>query len=81
MTKAYTHSWDDLRFSLFSPLSYFCIYLVAELWFDLAGVSSKKGEEALCPAVDDVYLMQGDGVHNFLALLNFALRALYELGL
>ena len=81
MSKAYTHSWDDLRFSFLSPLSHLRIDLVAELRLDFTRVTSKQSKETLCPAVDDIYLVKRDRVDNLLALLNFALRALHELGL
>ena len=81
MSKAYTHSWDDLRLSFLSPLGHLRIDLVAELRLNFTRVPGKQSKETLCPAVDDIDLVKRDRVDNLLALLNFALRALHELGL
>ena len=81
MSKAYTHSWDDLRLSFLSPLGHLRIDLVAELRLDLTRVPGEQSKETLCPAIDDIDLMKRDCVDNLLALLNLALRALHELGL
>ena len=55
--------------------------MVSQLRFDFTGVTSEEGEEALCAGVDDVDLVEGDGVGDFLALLEFAFGALDESGL
>ena len=79
--RACTHPWDDLRLSFFSPLSYLGVDLVAELRLYFTRVTSEESEEPLCPAVDNIYLVQGDRVDNLLALLNLAFWALHELSL
>lgn len=76
-----THPWYNLRLPFFSPLCYLRVNLVSELRLDLSGIPSEEREEALRPAVDDVDLVQGDGVDDLLAFLDFTLWALYKLRL
>ena len=44
-----------------------------------AGLTSKEGEEALCPRVDDVDLVQRDGVDDLFPDLELSLGTLDEL--
>lgn len=76
-----TCPWDNLGFPFFPPFSYLCVDLIPKLRFDLAGVTGKECEETLCPAVDDIDLVQRDGMDNLSALLNFTFWALNELRL
>jgi hypothetical protein len=47
-----------------------CIYIITtHLWLNLAGVAREERQEALGARVDDVDLVEGDGVHHLLALL------------
>eukprot|EP00051_Salpingoeca_urceolata_P026918 m.479273 g.479273 ORF g.479273 m.479273 type:complete len:369 (-) comp21389_c0_seq1:118-1224(-) len=67
------YPWDDFGLALFSPLGNLCVDLVADLGLDLTRVTRKQRQKALRAAVDDVNLVQADGVHDFLALLKLAL--------
>ncbi|KAJ6441961.1 LOW QUALITY PROTEIN: Central kinetochore subunit CHL4 [Purpureocillium lavendulum] len=73
-------AWHDLGLALLLPLAYLGVDLVADLAADLARVTGEEGEEALGPRVDDINLVQGDGVDHLLALLELAVGALEELG-
>ena len=53
---------------------------ISDLGFNLAGVAGEEGEEALGAGVDDVDLVEGDGVHHLLPLLQLPLRTLHEPG-
>ena len=72
------HPGRDLGLALLPPLGDLGVYLVPDLGLDLAGVAGEEGEEALGAGVDDVDLVQGDGVRHLLALLQLALGALNE---
>lgn len=71
---------DDLRFPFLLPLPDLGVDLVPDLAADLARVAAEEGQEALGPRVDDVDLVQGDGVDDLAALLELAVGALQELG-
>mmetsp|Transcript_27388 Transcript_27388/g.69692 ORF Transcript_27388/g.69692 Transcript_27388/m.69692 type:complete len:387 (+) Transcript_27388:657-1817(+) len=72
-------AWHDLRLALLPPLGDLLVNLVAHLSFDLAGVASKQGEEALLPRVDHIHLVQRHHVHHLLTFLQLTLWRLYEL--
>ena len=73
-----THPRYDLRFPLLPPLRDLGVDLIPEFRFDLTGVASEEGKEALRAAVDHVYLVQRHGVYDFLAFLDLAFWALNE---
>ena len=73
-----THARNNLRLALLPPLGNLGVDLVAQLGLDLASVPGKEREEALRAAVDDVDFVQGHGVHDFFAFLDFAFGALDE---
>ena len=81
MQKRDTHSWDDLSLPFFPPLGYLRVDLVPKLRFDLASITGEEREETLRPTVDDIDLVQRDGVDDLLTFLNFTLWALNELRL
>ena len=51
------HASDYFGLAFFSPLGHFRVDLVAEFGLNLPRVSCEESEEALCPAIDNVYLM------------------------
>ena len=71
-------SGHDVRFTFFLPLPDLHVDLVADFAADLARVAGEEGEEALRAGIDDVDFVQGDGVHDFPAFLEFAVGALHE---
>ena len=71
---------SDLRLALLPPLRDLGVDLVPDFRLNLPGVSTEQGQKALSPAVDDVDLVQGDGVHHLLPLLQLALGTLHEPG-
>ena len=74
------HPGGNLRLPLLPPLRDLGVDLVPHLGLDLSRVSAEQGQEALGPAVDDVDLVEGDGVDHLLPLLELPLRALDEPG-
>ena len=77
----HTDSRHNFGLALFSPLRDLCVDLVAQLRLDFPGISCKKGEKALCSAVDYVNLMQRYCMNNFFSLLYLAIRAPNKFGL
>ena len=71
----------DLGTTFLSPLGDFLVDLFSDLRFDLTDISGEEGHETLCARVDNINLMKGDSVHDFLTLLQLALGALYEASL
>lgn len=76
-----THSRYNFCLSLFPPFCNLGIDLLSDLRLDLSGVSREESQEALGSAVDDIDLMQRDGMHHFLPFLELSLWTLNELGL
>ena len=71
---------SDLRLALLSPLRDLGVDLIPHFRLDFSGVPTEQGQKALSPAVDDVNLVEGDGVDNLLPLLELPLGALHEPG-
>ena len=71
---------SDLRLALLPPLRDLGVDLVPHFRLDLSSVPAEQGEETLGPAVDDVDLVEGDGVDDLLPLLELPLGALDEPG-
>ena len=74
------HTRSDLRLTLLPPLRDFGVDLVPHFRLDLSRVPTEQGEEALGPAINDVDLVEGDGVHHLLPLLQLPFWALDEPG-
>lgn len=74
------HARHDLGFPFFFPLAHLGVDLVPDLAPDLARVAAEEGQEPLGARVDDVDLVERDGVYYLLALLQLAVGALQELG-
>ena len=72
---------DDVGFAFLLPVGDLGVDLVPQLGLDLASVAGKEGEEALRSRIDDIDLVQGDGVDDFFADLQLAFWALNEFGL
>jgi len=72
---------DDFSASFFSPFCNFLINLFSDLGLDLTDVSGEECHEALGAGVDDIDLVEGHSVNNFLSLLKLTFRALNESGL
>lgn len=53
-----THARNDFRLALLSPFSNLGVDLVPEFRLDLSRVACEKGEETLCPAIDDIDFVQ-----------------------
>jgi len=77
----HTHPRHNFGLAFFTPLSDFCVNLVAQLRFDLASIPCKKGEKALGSAVDYINLMQRYRMDNFFSLLYLAFGAPDKFGL
>ena len=75
------NTWHDLGTALLSPFSNLLVDLLTDLRLDLTDVTREKGHEALGSGVDDIDLVEGDGVDDFLSLLELTLWALDESGL
>ena len=74
------HAGYDFGFSFFFPLADFGVDLIADFGANFARVAGEEGEEALGAGVDDVDLVEGDGVDDFFSFLKLAVRALDKLG-
>ena len=74
------HARDDVGLALLPPLGDLGVDLLSDLCADLSRVARKERKESLRPRVDDVDLVQGDGVHHLLPLLQLALGTLHEPG-
>ena len=71
----HTHSRYNFSLAFFTPLSDFCVNLIAQFWFDLAGITGEEGEKPLRPAVDNVDLMQRYCMDDFFSFLYLAFGA------
>ncbi len=69
---------NNLCFPFFLPFPDFVVDLISQLWFDFTRVSSEQSKETLCSAVNHIDLVQRNRVDDFLPLLYFAFRGLYE---
>ena len=74
-------TWDDLSTAFFSPLGDLLVDLLANFRLDFTDITREKSHEALGSGIDDIDLMECDGVHDFLSLLKFTFWALNESGL
>lgn len=72
------YSWNNLGFSLFSPLWYFFIDLLSNFMSDLACCSWEKCQKSLGSWIDHINFVKGDCVNDFLAFLYFTFWAIYK---
>ncbi|SRR5216684_6916706 len=77
----HTHSRYNFSLAFFTPLSNFCVNLVAKFWFDFAGIPGEESEKSLSPAVDDIDFMQRYCMDNFFSFLYLAFGAPDKFGL
>ena len=77
----HTHSRHNFSLAFFTPIGDFCVNLVAQLRFDLAGIPGERGEKPLGSAVDYINLMQRYCMDNFFSLLYLAFRTSDKFGL
>lgn len=70
-------SWNNLSSSFFSPLSYFLINLISNLWLDFSNVSREQCQKALSSWVNDINLMKSDSMNNLFSLMQLSLRTLH----
>lgn len=64
--------------AFFAPFGDLLVNLFADLGLDFSDVTGEESHEALASRVDDIDFVEGDRVHNFLALLQFTFGALNE---
>merc|ERR1740117_1527349 len=75
------HSGDDFGSAFFSPLGYFLVNLLSDFGLNFSDISCEESHESLGAGVDNVDLMEGDGMDDLLSLLEFTFRALDEASL
>jgi len=71
----------DFSAAFFTPFSNFLINLVANFGLNFSDITSKEGHETLTAGVDDINLMEGNSVDNFLTLLELSFGALNKASL
>jgi hypothetical protein len=74
-------TWHDVGLAFFPPLGHLLIDLFSHFLSDLSSSAGEEGQKSLGARVDHIDLVQGDGVHHLLALLDLAFRAVHESGL
>jgi len=77
----HTHTRYDFSLAFFTPLGNFCVNLVAEFWFDFAGITGEEGKKSLRSAVDNIDLMQRYCMDNFFSFLYLAFGTSDKFGL
>ena len=71
----------DFSTAFFTPFSNFLINLVANFGLNFSDITGEEGHESLTAGVDDINLMKGNSVDNFLTLLELSFGALNEASL
>jgi len=74
-------TWHNLSSSLFSPFGHFLVDLFSHLWLDFSDISSKKSHKSLGSRVNNINLMESDGMDHLFSLLKLTLWALHVSGL
>ena len=62
-------TWHDLSSSLLSPLCNLLIYLLPHLRLYLSDIPRKKSHKSLSPRIDNIDLVESNGMHHFFPLL------------